>query len=116
MRDEPLISFVVLEFRITRKPDFRAFLANGRNQNGPGILADRLRFLDPDAIYRLVGFNPRDVLAQAIESEFRPVKPLDRLSLHIVETGQAHRFDLIAQELQNRILDGVLEFTGAENP
>ena len=55
-------------------------------------------------------------MLQANERELRAVLPVDSRSLYVKESIQPHRLDLVSQQSDNRVRDGVLEFPRTENP
>src|SRR5581483_8472639 len=101
MLDEALIGLVGLELGIERHPDFRAFLADSRDQGFPGGFRDGVRLFYPGDIDALERLDVGDVVTNAGKRELSTVPPLDRRLLDLVEAREAQGFHLVREQLVN---------------
>ena len=115
LEHETLVGLVGLKLGVEADPDAAAGLSDGRYQDIPRQPADRLRFLTPTNIHSLERFDIADVVAQAGEGKLRAVLTPDRGLGDLIEPQQAQRFNLVAEQLVDRILDAGLELASAEN-
>ena len=112
---KPLICFVGFQFGVERNPYLAALFADGWDQDVPGQAADGLRFLHPAHVHAFKRLDVGRVVFQANEREFRAVGPADGGLGDVVEPQQPQRFDLVAQQLVDGILDAGLVLTGAQH-
>jgi hypothetical protein len=80
--DEAFIARVGGLIRVHAHPNLRARLADGGNENFPGIIAVFLGLLHPAQVDPLRGLDGHGVVADALEDELRTVISGNGLLLH----------------------------------
>ena len=114
--DRHAMRLVRLQLRVVGRQYLGAWRADRRRQDAPGPLADGLRLLAPDDGAALEGLDAgRRLVGQAREVERRAVQASDLRLQHLEEATQAQRLDLVLQELMHRLLDRLLDLSGAED-
>jgi len=103
-----LVGVVGVELRVEGDPDFRAFLADGRDQDLPGVTRHLGGFLDPAIIQALIGADLVDVVLDPGKDELSAVFAEDAVALDLVIAVEAEFMDLLNEKLVDRFIDRVL--------
>src|SRR5690606_6953008 len=113
---ESNISLVGIQLGVETHPNLRALLPDRRNQDRPRTLRYRSGLLHPADINALIGLDGFDRLGTKTgKQELGPVHPSNLGLQDLVDMPKPHRLNLIAQETMNRVLDGLLNLTSAED-
>src|SRR6185437_16475487 len=101
--NETLVGLISLKLRVEGNPYLATILADGGYQHVPGMLAHRLRFLDPHNVAAFVGLDVSHVLANARENKLSAIAPYNRMPQDFVVAGESQFVYLVAQQLMHRI-------------
>ena len=113
--DKPHICRVVFFAGVEGHPDLGALAADRRDEDFPGVVAHALGFLYPAYGHALEGLDLHDIVMQTLEDELGTVDGFDAVLGDGETMVEAQGRDPRLQKPVNRIGDGGLVFTGAED-
>ena len=100
---------------VERDPDLGPLLADGGDQQVPGISVDVLGFLHPADVHTLQALDLGRVELEALEDELAAVDRLDARLRNAEKVIQAPGADAVTEQAVHTVRDAGLELAGAED-